>query len=295
MDGKPGHEKQSLSLVRALEVEIDIKVFNIKILNLLHCVLSLKEQLKKIPTPDLIIAAGHKTHMPLILIKLLFGGKSIVIMKPSLPCNWFNLCIIPAHDKYEKKGYVFRSKGALANTKNLYKKNQKKGLILIGGISNHYKWDSNKIISQIKELLKNNININYILSPSRRTPKDFIKKIRKLSYNNLQIHLIKNQEQEWLENHMNKSKYAWVSEDSISMIYESLTAGQVVGVLNLSGKKNSRIVKEVDRLKEENIIFSNKKRSYKNTLKFNNTFNEASRCAKFIVKSFLKRFKKNEK
>ena len=71
MDGKPGHEKQSLSLVRALEVEIDIKVFNIKILNLLHCFLSLKEQLKKIPTPDLIIAAGHKTHMPLILIKLL--------------------------------------------------------------------------------------------------------------------------------------------------------------------------------------------------------------------------------
>ena len=58
---------------------------------------------------------------------------------------------------------------------------------------------------------------------------------------------------------------------------------------------NLILAKEVDRLKEENIIFSNKNRSYKNTLKFNNSFNEASRCAKFIVKSFLKRFKKNEK
>ena len=176
IDGKTGHEKQTLSLVNALKDEIAIKTIDIKIQSFLLLILFSMKVLKKIQNPDLIIAAGHKTHISLLFLKYFYGGKSILLMKPSLPCNWFDLCIIPEHDKFKVKGLIVWTKGVLVNTTNLINKNEKKGLILIGGISKHYIWDSESVVNQIKKLLNNNLLIDFILSTSRRTPKDFMMK-----------------------------------------------------------------------------------------------------------------------
>ena len=43
---------------------------------------------------------------------------------------------------------------------------------------------------------------------------------------------------------MSEAKFAWITEDSISMISESLTAGQLVGIIKLS-KNNYKINKKV--------------------------------------------------
>ena len=208
-------------------------------------------------------------------------------MKPSLPCNWFDLCIIPNHDKFKSKGLVYWTKGVLADTSNLIKKDEKKGLILVGGISKHYQWDSEIVANQIQKLLNNNSSINFILSTSRRTPKDFIVKIKKFTFVNLKIHSIKKQNKNWLKDQMKKVKYAWISEDSISMGYESLTAGQNVGLISLKIKGKSRITKEMDRLKKERLVFANKNKSYKNIDNLHTVINEASRCAKLIRKQFI--------
>jgi len=287
LDGKTGHEKQTLALINSLKLEISIKTIDINIHSFLFFILFSTNQLKKYSKPDFIIAAGHKTHTSLLYLKYFFGGKSILIMKPSLPCNWFDICIIPEHDKFEEKGLIYWTKGALANTTNLIKKNEKKGLILIGGTSRHYEWDSESVVNQIEQLLNNNTSIHFILSPSRRTPKDFILKINKLSFVNLKIHSTQKQNKNWLQNQMNKTKYAWISEDSISMIYESLTAGQNVGLLVLKSKGKSRITNEVDRLKKQKFIFSNDNKSYKNRNKSHTVINEAIRCAKLIKKQFI--------
>ena len=246
-------------------------------------------KLKKIQKPDYIIAAGHKTHIALLFLKYLFGGKSILIMKPSLPCNWFDLCIIPEHDKFRGRGLILWTKGVLANTTNLINKNERKGLILIGGISKHYKWDSERVVNQIEELLRNNLSIHFILSTSRRTPKNFMMKINKLSFKNLKIHPTQYQNENWLKNQMNKTKYAWITEDSMSMIYESITAGQNVGLLGIKSKGKSRITDEINKLKKEKVIFSNENKSYKNSNKLHTVINEANRCAKFINKIFFKK------
>tara|TARA_B100000767_G_scaffold275021_1_gene310073 strand:- start:250 stop:1152 length:903 start_codon:yes stop_codon:yes gene_type:complete len=287
LDGKAGHEKQSLSLINALNCEVGVKTINIDSKSFLFSIFFLIGKLKRIPKPDFIIGVGHKTHIALLYLRFFFGGKSILIMKPSLPCKWFNLCIIPEHDKFKGTGLIYWTKGALANTSNLIKKNKKKGLILVGGISKHYEWDGDIITAQIEQLLKNNSSINFILSPSRRTPKDFIIEIKKLSFSNLKIHSIQKQNQNWLKNQMNKAKYAWISEDSISMIYESLTAGQNVGILSLKIKNKSRITNEIDRLKKEKIIFGNINKSYKNRNKSYVVINEATRCAKLIKNQFI--------
>ena len=285
LDGKTGHEKQTLSLINALKHETDIKTIDIKIRSFLYSIL-LRCELRKIQAPDFIIAAGHKTHIPVLYLKYFFGGKSILLMKPSLPCNWFDLCIIPEHDKFEGRGLIYWTKGVLANTTNLINKNEKKGLILIGGISKHYIWDSESIINQIERLLSNNLSIQFVLSTSRRTPQDFMMKINKFSFINLRIHSTKEQNENWLKNQMNKAKYAWITEDSISMIYESITAGQKVRLINLKNKGKSRITVEVDRLKKEKVIFPNDNKEYKNRNE-SYALNEATRCAKLIKKQFI--------
>ena len=292
LDGKPGHEKQSLSLINALNFEFGVKTVNIDSRNFLFSILFSLNKIKKLPRPNFIIGVGHKTHASLLYLKFIFGGKSILIMKPSLPCKWFDLCIIPEHDNFEGTSLIYKTKGALANTSNLIKKDEKKGIILVGGISKHYEWGGDNVVRQIEELLINNPLIHFILSPSRRTPKDFIIKINKLSFSNLTIHSIQKQNKDWLKNQMNKTKYAWITEDSISMIYESLTAGQNVGLIALKSKCKNRITNEIERLKKEKIIFANTNRSYKNINESNFVIDEATRCAKLIKKQFIEKVKK---
>ena len=44
-----------------------------------------------------------------------------------MPCNWFDLCVIPEHDKCKGRGLIFWTKGVLANTANLSNKEEQKG------------------------------------------------------------------------------------------------------------------------------------------------------------------------
>ena len=289
LDGKEGHEKQSASLIKALSNEFGVNTVNVDSRNFLFSILFSINKKKKLPKPNFIIGVGHKTHASLLYLKFIFGGKSILIMKPSLPCKWFDLCIIPEHDNFEGTSLIYKTKGALANTSNLINKDEKKGIILIGGISKHYEWDKENVARQIEQLLNNNPSIQFILSPSRRTPKDFIEKINKLSFPNLKIHSIQKQNKDWLKNQMNKTKYAWITEDSISMIYESLTAGQNVGLIALKSKCKNRITNEIERLKKEKIIFANTNRSYKNRNESNFVIDEATRCAKLIKNQFIEK------
>ena len=57
---------------------------------------------KRLIKPDIAIGAGHKTHLYLLAIKRCFGAKIVVILKPSLPLKFFDLCVIPKHDDVKK-------------------------------------------------------------------------------------------------------------------------------------------------------------------------------------------------
>ena len=88
LDGKTGHDKQSLALVKNLKKQTNCKIFNINIQNLENPFLALifkNYNLNKgLIKPDITIGAGHKTHLHLLAIKRYFGAKIVVIMKPSL-------------------------------------------------------------------------------------------------------------------------------------------------------------------------------------------------------------------
>ena len=286
LDGKTGHEKQSLALVKFIKNEIKTKLFNIDINNVGSLLFKYKK-LIELPKPDLIIGIGHKVHISVLIAKIIFGGKSIIIMKPSMPINWFDLCIIPEHDKYKGKGLIYRTKGALCDGENKRIKDSKKSLILIGGTSKNFIWDSNYLINQIEDLINNNSSIKFLLSTSRRTPQDFIMKLRNIRKKNLIIVPLKDQEENWLENNFNNTKIAWITEDSISMIYESLTAGQQVGILKQKKSKNNRIKNSLNMLRKEGYIFYDEDGNYKINRKVKIFPNEAKKCATWLINLFF--------
>ncbi|MCK7580754.1 MAG: mitochondrial fission ELM1 family protein [Chromatiales bacterium] len=49
-----------------------------------------------LPPPALLVGAGHRTHLPLLAARRArSAGRAVVLMKPSLPRAWFDLCVIP--------------------------------------------------------------------------------------------------------------------------------------------------------------------------------------------------------
>ena len=153
IDGKAGHDKQSLALVENLKNQTSCKIFNINIQNLESPFVALifkKYNLDKLLTkPDIAIGAGHKTHLYLLAIKRCFDAKIIVILKPSLPFKFFDLCVIPKHDGVKRKKNIINIQTALVNFNSSMKKKENVALFLIGGPSKHYYWNTKLILEKI--------------------------------------------------------------------------------------------------------------------------------------------------
>ena len=97
---------------------------------------------------------------------------------------------------------------------------------------------------------------------------------------------------------MSFSKYSWITEDSISMIYESLTSGQLVGILSLSEDNEDNKKREsIKILKKDGWVFYDQDGNYQNKNKLKIFTNEAKRCAIWIKQKFFSanQFKKVKK
>ncbi|MDC0422813.1 mitochondrial fission ELM1 family protein [Methylophilaceae bacterium] len=287
IDGIYGHEKQSKSLTSSLSKIINTKIIDLSVKNLWVLIVKNYFIKNKINKPKFIIGAGHKTHMIIFLCKLVFGGKTILIMKPSLPINWFDLCFIPYHDhvnNIEKKNIV-KIYGALNSLRNLGKHNPKRGLILIGGNSKYFNWDNNNISLQIKSICKTYPDVQYYLTTSRRTPSTFLKSLVSMNIKNIEITSWSEVDNLWIEKRLNECKKVSVTIDSISMIYEAISAGGQVSIIDLIKKKENKISREVERLISKKIlrkIGNNEMKEPKIIIK------ESDRCAVIIKNKFLK-------
>lgn len=199
-----------------------------------------------LPPPDFIIAAGHTTHLPLIFLSRMHHSKSVVLMKPSLPLSWFDYCIAPDHDFSNGANHpgLILTRGAL-NRITAASKAKSDMLILIGGPSKIHAWDSPALIESLTEITSKGA---WILTDSRRTPGEFLQQIRTaLPAINVRSHT--QTPPDWLPEQLQNAREVWVTEDSVSMIYEALTSGAHVGLLPVPRKKStSRVMRGIDRL-----------------------------------------------
>ena len=274
-DGKAGHDKQSLALVESLMNQTKCRLFDFNVQGQRNPILNIIFKNYKLPEgitkPDIAIGAGHKTHLHLLAIKRCFNAKIVVIMKPSIPLIFFDLCIIPKHDGIKNGPNIINTQSSLVKFNSNLKKKENTGLILIGGPSKHYFWDSKTVLEEIYKISKKFKFRKLLLSTSRRTPFDFLDQLNELNIPDIKVYEYSKIKSDWLDKHINKVKNIWVTNDSYSMVTEALASGADVDIIGLKVKQDSKLSKEMK------VIKNNIKRKIP-------IQNEAKVVAKFIKK-----------
>ena len=286
-----GHNLQSLGLSQALSRLSPCQTHHIKAPTLSTTLIGLLTHNFTagvvLPDPDFIIGAGHATHMPIICAKIIRGGRSIVIMKPSFPPSWFDICLIPEHDSFKKRNNIVSIVGALTTISFCSKKIPDKGLIMIGGPSKHYNWNEITLIDQIKKVC-DSPDVKWMLTDSRRTPASTKKFLFNLSRENIIYHPHTSTSREWLEEQLQTSSAAWITEDSISMISEALSSGSGVGLLSIPVKKHGRISKAIKLLLTSSLVTSFAEwQSGQKPMPAMPAINESERCANILLDRFF--------
>ena len=275
IDGKAGHDKQSLGLVESLKNQTKCRVFDFNTQSQTNQILNIIFNNYKLPEgttkPDIAIGAGHKTHLHLLAVKRCLNARIVVIMKPSLPLKFFDLCVIPKHDDVKSSSNVFITNTPLVNFNLNTKKKENMGLFLIGGPSKHFYWDSKILLDQIKNISKRFKFQKLLIATSRRTPIDFIDEFKRLKIKNIRLYEYTKTTNDWLDKNITRAKNIWVTNDSYSMLIEAIASGANTDVLELKIKKKSKLSREINSIK--------KKIRNKITIQ-----NEAERVAKFIQK-----------
>jgi len=289
-DGKPGHVNQSRGLAEALARATPTEIVIVRALPAWRAWLALL--LKRfpdntLPKPDLLIGAGHATHVTLLAARRARGGRTVVLMKPSLPRRWFDLCILPQHDGVTADAHMLVTEGALNRIRPAMARDAshgplRQGLILVGGTSPHFEWDSDAIQVQMKSILTRTPDTHWTLTTSRRTPADFLALLPQ--HSNLSIVPHTAASFDWLPAQFARCDTVWVTPDSASMVFESLTAGAEVGVFDLPVNPKSRVGQESAYLAEAQRISRFANWCAHGTLHPNlHPLAEADRCAEWIL------------
>ena len=241
MDGKPGHEKQSAGLLQGIEALRQIEVHDFD----MRCKALFWHQVRRhalrgavdIPAPDITLGVGHRTHLPTLIARHVCGGKSVVLMKPTLSHRLFDLIFLPQHDRYWRKGNLVETRGVVCPSVN-HAKVENSGLILLGGTNRHFQWRNADIAAQVAAITRASPDVDWQVCDSRRTPGTLRNALPTAT--NLRYQPWQSTSGDFLERALGAARYVWVTADSASMLYEALSAGAQVGVIALDAKRPGR-------------------------------------------------------
>jgi mitochondrial fission protein ELM1 len=250
-DGKPGHENQSLGLAEAIARLTPCSIHRIPLAEshgLLGKIRAATAATAGLPAPDLIVAAGHSTHPALLWLARQHHAKSLVLMRPSLPLACFDLCLAPSHDFPQgtnNRPNLILTRGALNRVAPPVHSARSGHLILIGGPSSSHAWDGPALLHSLQQITTTG---NWLIADSRRTPAGFTTEIRRTIPT---VRVFPHQETtpDWLPGQLAGAEEVWVTEDSVSMIYEALSTGARVGLLPVPRlKASSRVLRGLEQL-----------------------------------------------
>ena len=282
-DGKKGHEKQVQALLEELSKTIDINIYEEdyhisslkKFFDIFHHSTSyvfkkydLCKIIKSYNQNDihLVVGAGSNIHTRLLLLKKFLKdiyNKDIIaisVLTPGLFKNEFNFICAPNHDEMKHsniKNTIF-FEGSLAKV-SIQEPDNSIGLIGIGGINNHFIFNEDDLIKQIEYILSLYPNKDWYLFSSRRTSDLMIDKIKRLtnSFSNLIV------AHENFDEIIKHASIKFITQDSMNMVYESLSTKGQTFVFNMKYKNENKITKQIKKLVEnkqigyiENIVMS---------------------------------------
>lgn len=290
-DGKPGHENQSLGLAEAIGRRVPVSLHRIELggqSTVLRRVRKSLDVAEHLPLPALILGAGHATHLPLIGLARRTGAPCIVLMKPSLPAGLFDLCLVPDHDLKgkSKPGNVIATRGALNRVHPAANQARHGRVILLGGPSSTHGWDTPAILDGIEEIAAD--LGDWILTDSRRTP-DGVRAAIRERFPAIQFFPHEETAKGWLPAQLAAAKEVWVSEDSVSMIYEALSSGAKVGLLPVPRlKARGRVSRGIDQLVSDGYLTAwSAWRESRELFSDAPLLREADRCAALILERWF--------
>ena len=285
-DGKAGHRSQAIGLYRAMQRQSieavtfeEILIEQLPIFSLLCATFKHSTSVVSQP-PDYIFGVGSHTQLRVLLLgKVYPQAKTVILMKPNFPFMWFHYAIIPEHDGVEASAHVITTKGALNPIVNEQRHQKNRMLIALGGSSKRHQWNEEKVLASIDEIVKNHPQADIILTTSRRTPNAFLTHLNETPLaSHLHIFPVEHTPQGWIFEEMQKAEAVWVTEDSVSMIFEALTAGCKVGVIEIERLKSDRITQLLDQLLSNDLL------DKQHIKLLNLKLDEASRVADILLK-----------
>jgi mitochondrial fission protein ELM1 len=255
-DGRPGHDSQSLGLVEALGRCLPVEVYTVPVpehaavwQNLIG---GRSATGARLPDPWLLVGAGRRTQLPLLAARRARHGRAIVIMRPAVPRSLYDLCIIPDHDRPAPAPNVLVSRGSLNRVQRMAGCARTQGMILVGGPSRHHRWRDETVAAQIARVIRCSPPREWVLATSRRTPVAFPGRVlRQVVHADTTLSVMPWQGRDSglrVAAQLGRSLCAWVTEDSVSMVYEALTAGVATGVLEVPARGRGRVVEGIRRL-----------------------------------------------
>jgi len=299
-DGRPGHEKQTRGILAALGKTVELEVTEIQvphkslwsdIKSYLQILLSLPiGDEPRYPEADLLIGTGSRTHLFLLRAKQMTGMPVVTCMTPStLLRDRFDLIFAPKHDGIAAGKNVLLTVGPPNCARVSREKKSRQGLILIGGVDSksHY-WDPEVLEGYVRQILTREPEIRWTLSSSPRTPVDTVRRFDILAgeHAHLQFFHFEDTSSGWIEEKYDECDKVWVTADSMSMIYEALSAGCRVGILPIRWRqKNNKFRRSEDYLRQESMVVSYSFwLSGREPWQKREPLNEAKRCAEEILK-----------
>ena len=291
-DGRAGHRNQVLGLTDALGRMMPVTPCDVDVTSGLKGLRSLLpwrlKSLRRLPSPDLLIGAGHSTHVPLLAARRQFGGRAVVLMKPSLPLRWFDLCCVPESDGLRSvPGIVVLTEGVLNRVRPATAQDPQQGLILIGGPSKHFGWSDERVLCQIRQIIRSKSSLQWTLTTSRRTPDSFL---RLWQSARLPGHMVPVEQTspEWVPQQLQQCATVWVTCESVSMVFEALTSGARVGILDLPEPRSTRVATSLQSLISRGIVTPFQNWSITGTMQSRTLqLDESSRVAADIRRRFL--------
>jgi uncharacterized protein len=303
-DGRPGHEKQTRGILRELGQMVDIDLTEVKVsrrnilaelLDLAGLFISSRDRREKgAPAANLLLGTGSQTHVPMLKMKQVTGAPAVTCMTPaSYLRNFFDLCFVPYHDGIAAGANIMITTGPPNCAGPAGKKDSRKGLILIGGIDRKsHHWNSTEIAGYVRQLTGAEPAIGWTVATSPRTPVETVTALDAVAHDmtNVALRRFADTGPGWIEERYAECLKVWVTADSMSMVYEALSAGCRVGLLPVrwTAEKN-KFRRSAEYLIENGLAvpLSAWLAGREGEWPEREPLNEAKRCAEEIVKRWL--------
>jgi len=270
-DGKPGHVSQVRGLVNALRTlgPFDLIEFD--------CARGAPAATRRRAeraarggrtAPPLIVGAGRRTHRAMRAAGRRTRGLTVVLMNPVWPTGHrkrgFDLYVVPEHDAVSPADDVIQTVGALNPLTADGAHDPSRGVMLVGGPSRRYRWDGNATLDRLRTVVgRSGAITRWAATSSRRTPAVAESALATLGAA-VTFTPAAETPRGWVADALADAGTAWVTEDSVSMVFEALTAGCRVGLLPLPrvpglgerflGWGPNRVTAGVHRLVERGLV-----------------------------------------